>query len=392
MIENFSKQYLTDRHNSDSVKWDLSSKTLPYDDLLPMGIADMDFRLSDEVLKPLRTEFTSGAYGYRYLKEDYYDVLIDWYKRHRDVTIEKEDVFFADGAIHALYTLFYSYFKPGAKIISFEPGYPRFKTAVESCGLELISHDLRFQNYYFYIDFDKLEEDLSTQNIEAIILCSPHNPTGRIWRKDELARLLKLCQMYQTYLICDEVHMDVIIDENKAVSALKVAKELDLEDIVVTIHSVGKTFNISGIKHAHIITTNPNIKKALSEYQASHYYTIKSYAALPTYYVYKYGDEWLKAMRHAVSHNYHVIDAALSDRFAYPPLEATYLMFFNLKDYCGDEDAYEYLLRTAHIQGNPGINYGRLGKSWVRLNIATGEENIYDFISRMKNLSKIETL
>ena len=198
--------------------------------------------------------------------------------------------------------------------------------------------------------------------------------------------------MYQTYLICDEVHMDVIIDENKAVSALKVAKELDLEDIVVTIHSVGKTFNISGIKHAHIITTNPNIKKALSEYQASHYYTIKSYAALPTYYVYKYGDEWLKAMRHAVSHNYHVIDAALSDRFAYPPLEATYLMFFNLKDYCGDEDVYEYLLRTAHIQGNPGINYGRLGKSWVRLNIATGEENIYDFISRMKNLSKIETL
>ena len=94
MIENFSKQYLTDRHNSDSVKWDLSSKTLPYDDLLPMGIADMDFRLSDEVLKPLRAEFTSGAYGYRYLKEDYYDVLIDWYKRHRDVTIEKEDVFF----------------------------------------------------------------------------------------------------------------------------------------------------------------------------------------------------------------------------------------------------------------------------------------------------------
>ena len=109
MIENFSKQYLTDRHNSDSVKWDLSSKTLPYDDLLPMGIADMDFRLSDEVLKPLRAEFTSGAYGYRYLKEDYYDVLIDWYKRHRDVTIEKEDVFFADGAIHALYTLFYSF-------------------------------------------------------------------------------------------------------------------------------------------------------------------------------------------------------------------------------------------------------------------------------------------
>ena len=231
-----------------------------------------------------------------------------------------------------------------------------------------------------------MKKTIANNNIKAVILCSPANPIGRIWTDEEILKLLKLCQSHQVYLIVDEVHMDLLINNHTASSALKIALENNLADYAITIHSIGKSFGISGLNHAHLITTNKQVQEIIHNYQIKHFYKFKTYPLLVNYYAYKYGDAWLNDLKKQLTYNYHLIESELKDYFDFPILQASYLLFINLEPYLKDLDASKYLIDNLHILGGSGLAYHQDYGSWVRINIATHSDNIKEFVKRLKTL------
>lgn len=387
-MNEFEKKYYVDRKNSGSIKWDYGHKLHPYDDLLPLSIADMDFRLDEKIVEKIKATMSVGIYGYNELPSDYFEVLDAWYQRHFNLEVTQDMVMFAYGAMDGQYQLFNSFFSRGDAVLNICPAYPRFKDVINSTGMSLYDSHLIYQDNYFYFDFKDIEDKINKHNIKAIILCSPHNPSGRIWRYDELATLIKICQKYHVYIISDEVHINIHNQDIKTIPTLKVAKDLNAQDLIITIHSAAKPFNLSGLNHAHIITTNQDIIKHLKQYQLSHgYIKYHIFSILPSYYVYIYGDNWLKELNQEIASNYQLFKDEMGDLLEYLPFEGTYFIFANFKKYLkDDQNAEDFLLEKGHIFCNGGNHYGDEYKEWARINLATSSDNIRELTKRLRKI------
>lgn len=375
-----------DRRNSNSIKWDLSFKNYPYDDLLPLNIADMDFLTDDKIIAQLKDKMSYGIYGYEALPDDFYDVFISWYQKHREVSLCQNDIFLVDGAMDGLYRLLYSFFNQDDAILNFAPVYHRFKEVITNTKRKVYTSNLIFKDTYFYLDYIDIENQIIENHIKAIILCSPSNPIGRLWKYDEIKKLILLCQKYHVYLIADEVHLDIVLNNNVGISVLKVAEELKMSDLIITLHSIAKPYNLSGLAQAMLITKNKDIQNAFKEYQIAHGFREKIYSTLPSYYVYKNDDMWLNAIRRQIYENYLLFKNELKDKLDIIPLEATYLLFVDFSKYINNIKASDFLLEKAHILVNDGSMFGDNYSSWVRINLATSKENIQILINRLKKI------
>ena len=376
----FTKKYYIDRSKTNSVKWSLASK----EKALPMWIADMDFKNDERIIKALNDFISFGDYGYANLPNDYYDVLIKWHKDRNGIIYNKDDIRFTKGAVDAMYQLIYALTNPNDTILINTPLYPPFKATIKETGRKVIESRLVNTNNYFTFNYKDIENKFKKYKVKVLMLCSPHNPLGRVYKQGELEELFDLCNKYKVLVISDEVHSDIIMPDQKFIPSLAFKK---YKNNIISIVAASKTFSIPVFSHCHVIIPNKKLKAQFDKYQKhEHRSSVNAFDALATYYGYKYGSQWLDCFNNVVFENYNYIKKELSPYFNMTTIEGSYLLFLDLGKYNKCGSAAKTLRTKCSIIANAGETFDPKFNNWVRINLATSLTNVKKAVKAIKGL------
>lgn len=376
--QEFTKRYYIDRKNTNCVKW-VHAKA---NDCLPMWIADMDFKNDERVIKALSDFINYGDYGYSQLPSDYYDTYINWHKQRNNVTYKKEWIRFSKGAVDAMYQIIYSFTNKGDAIMINTPLYPPFKATIKQTGRKVVESSLLKTGSYFTFNYKDIENKFKKSKVKMLMLCSPHNPIGRLYKQGELTELFELCSKYHVLICADEVHSDIVMPDQKFIPSLALKK---YQNNVISINALSKTFSLPIFAHCHIVIPNSKLRNKFDKYQKdNHRASINYFNALPSYYGYKYGGEWLDSFNNVVFENYNYFKKELGKYMEMTPIEGSYLLFLNLGKYNKAKSASKYLAKKCNIMVNAGETFESKYNDWVRINLATSLSNIKKAVNLIK--------
>lgn len=376
----FTKKYYVNRKNTDCVKWDSEN----IKNKLPMFIADMDFKCDNKIIDAMKKRIEHGAYGYSFLPKDYYDVVINWNKKRNKVTLKKEWFAFSKGAVDGIYQVLYALTNKNDAVLITDPVYPPFAATVKKTGRKLITSRLVVNNGLYTFNYADIEKKIKNKKVKMMVLCSPHNPLGRVWTKKELANLFKITHKYHVLVISDEVHSDLIMPGYKFIQSLSFK---EYQNDIITIMAASKTFSLAIYNHCHVIIPNKKLKAKFDKYQAdNHLSPVNVISAYPTYYGYKYCECWLDDVIKVIEENYKYFSSRLSKYVEILPLEGTYLLFVNFKGYT--KNAYKFLCDECGIVPNAGETFAKGYDTWARINIATSLDNVKVACDRIEKALK----
>ncbi|AOV97588.1 aminotransferase [Edwardsiella hoshinae] len=370
----FIEKYFTPRRHTDSVKWDGLQEKFGDGDLLAMWVADMDFRSPDAVIDALLQRVQHGVFGYGQIPEAYFHAFIQWQQQRHGYAIQRSWLRYTPGVVTGLYWVINAFTRPGDAVMVNTPVYYPFLQAIRDCGRTLITSDLINHQGYYSMDFADMAEKIAAHRVRLFILCSPHNPVGRVWQEQELAQLLALCAQHNVLVISDEIHQDLVIEGQHRPSATVEAGAF--RSRILTFTAASKTFNLAGLKNAFLIVESPTLQETFDDYAGRVVHTTNG--GLLGYYAiaaaYRHGADWLRQVLALIRDNYHYIDATL--RQALPliqisPLQGTYLMWIDLRAYCSDDTLPQLIQQQGRLAVDYGSWFGDAGRGFIRLNIAT---------------------
>ena len=264
-IEEFCRKYTVNRKNTNSEKWDTGiEKRFKTEGLIPMWVADMEFRAPDEVIEALNKRISHGVFGYTHLWDSYFEAFFNWQKSRYDIDLKKEWISFSSGLVTALYLIVNVFTNKEDGIIILTPVYYPFHNAVKDNERNLITCDLKNDNGIFTIDFEKLEDKIIKNKVKLIIFCNPHNPVGRVWTKEEIEKVFEICKKHDLYIVSDEIHQDINLGIRPFVSALSVNYKYYQKLIVL--NSASKTFNLASLLNSHVIIPNEEVRKKYKKF------------------------------------------------------------------------------------------------------------------------------
>lgn len=377
----FTKKYYIDRKKSNTVKWNNYKK----DKVLPMWIADMDFKCDERVIEALNRHIETADFGYSNLPENYYKVFNDWHLKRNNIEYKQEWIRFSKGAVDAMNQIIHSFTKQGDEILINTPLYPPFKATIKQCKRKVVECKMINNDGYFLFDYKKIEKIFKERKIKMLMLCSPHNPVSRVFKQGELEELFELCHKYHVLICSDEVHSDIIMPDQKFIPALSFKK---YQDEIISIIAASKTFSLAVFSHCHIVIPNEKLRRKLITYQQDHHLgSVNVFNALPTYYNYKYGEEWLDSLNNVIFENYNYFRKELSQYLEMTTLEGSYLIFVNFKGYY-EGNVSEYLKKNCHIWLNDGETFDPKYKDWARVNLATSLDNVKLAVRNIKKILK----
>lgn len=375
-----------DRRQTCSVKWDFNQQIFGCEDILPLWVADMDFQAPDAVVEALVNRARHGIFGYSNGMDGYYEALIAWLGDRHNWEIQQDWISFSPGVVFALYELVRSLTKPGDKILIQSPVYPPFFKAVKNNGREVVNSQLRVEHGRYVMDFEDLEEKFSG-GVKMMILCSPHNPVGRVWEREELDRLGRLCLAYNVIVISDEIHGDLIYEGHRHIPLASLSPELAMQSIVCTAPS--KTFNLAGLQTSNLIIPNPEYRKA---YEASrdltgiHNPNVFGITALEA--AYREGEDWLNQLMHYLKESVEFLKSSLAQELPQIKLtqpEGTYLVWLDFRELgMKPEELQKFLVHKAGVGLNPGYQFGPGGAGFARLNIGCARSVLREGLERLR--------
>ena len=375
-----------DRRQTCSVKWDFNQQIFGCEDILPLWVADMDFQAPDAVVEALVNRARHGIFGYSNGMDGYYEALIAWLGDRHNWEIQQDWISFSPGVVFALYELVRSLTKPGDKILIQSPVYPPFFKAVKNNGREVVNSQLRVEHGRYVMDFEDLEEKFSG-GVKMMILCSPHNPVGRVWEREELDRLGRLCLAYNVIVISDEIHGDLIYEGHRHIPLASLSPELAMQSIVCTAPS--KTFNLAGLQTSNLIIPNPEYRKA---YEASrdltgiHNPNVFGITALEA--AYREGEDWLNQLMHYLKESVEFLKSSFAQELPQIKLtqpEGTYLVWLDFRELgMKPKELQKFLVHKAGVGLNPGYQFGSGGEGFARLNIGCARSVLKEGLERLR--------
>lgn len=384
-VEEFVENYYVERQNTHSLKWDLLEERFGNADLLPLWVADMDFKVSPAITEALVERVQHGVYGYTFAGPSYYEAVGQWMSQNFNFPVDREWVRFSGGVVQAIYHLINAYTEKDDAVIIQTPVYYPFANAVRDTGRKLVSVDLVNNNGYFTIDYDAFEQAIVDNDVKLYIHCSPHNPVGRVWTEDEAVRLLDICQKHGVQVISDEIHQDFVYGNNVQIPSA-VLNNGAYRSSVVTVSSASKTFNIAGLTHCNIIITDDALRQQYDAYAQTIVQTEANVMGLfATEAAYTGGHPWLDGLKEVVYHNYElVVDAfkALPD-VVVSPLEGTYLVFIDLNKELDASDIKAFIQDKCGLAVDYGEWFGDNYTGFIRLNLATKPELVETALARI---------
>ncbi|AUJ25899.1 MalY/PatB family protein [Virgibacillus dokdonensis] len=379
------------RKNTRSVKWDMLKPVFQTDDVLPMWVADMDFRAPEQVNEALIERAKHGIYGYTMVDDVVKDSVVKWIHRRHNWHIDSNWLSFSPGVVTSLHMAVQALTEPNDKILIQTPVYTPFYNVIESHDRQIVKNPLRYEDNYYQIDFDDFEAKLK-QGVKAFILCSPHNPVGRVWKREELEKMAKLCLDYNVIIISDEIHCDLTFPNERHIPIASLSE--DMNDQTVTCMAPSKTFNLAGLQASYIITPNQERRKKIEAHlskQGVHGLNIMGNTALEAAYL--HGDSWLDELREVLLSHKQYVEEMLETHIPEITVthsEGTYLLWIDCSALNMDpKELREFMIHKAKVGLNTGKDYGEEGSTFMRMNIAcpkaTLEEGVRRIIQAIQN-------
>ena len=357
-------------------------------ELLPLWIADMDFEPLPEIRQVIRDYADHHIFGYPYASDSLYQSIIDWEGRQHGYKIERESILLIEGVVPALTVAIQSLTEEGDAVLINTPVYPPFARTVKLNNRQLVSNSLVEVDGVFRIDFDQLEKDIVENQVKLYIFCNPHNPGGRVWSKEELLAIGRLCQKHGVVLVSDEIHQDLALYGHKHDTFNTVDE--NFKDFSIILSSATKTFNIAGTKNSFAIIENPSIRKTFANRQlANNQHEVPTIGLLTTEAAFTYGDEWLTELKNVLEKNIDYVEEYLTShtRIKVMKPQGTYLIWLDFSDYQLEHDQlFELLQHQAKLILNDGLSFGKEGKHHARLNAAAPFDVIEEACQRLRNV------
>ena len=362
-----------DRLGSNSVKWDAILKSYNEENLLPLWIADMDFKAPTGVLQAYQKLLEHGILGYADTPDTLYTAISNWEQEHFKLAVRKEEILFFSGVLAGITTAIQAFTKPNNVILIHDPVYPPFANIITTNRRQLVRSQLVEENGHFVMDLADMEEKFKQHQVKVMILCNPHNPGGRVWTKKELYQLGELCQKYQVLVLSDEIHQDLVFPPNKMTSFFNAGD--DFSDFSLQFTSMTKTFNLAGIKNSVVFVKNEKLRSQLIRKQEENFQQeINTFGLVGMEAAYETGEEWLADLLPYIQSNITYTMNFFREQLPKVKImepEGTYLLWLDFSEYdLSDKELEERFVHKGKVVLNTGVSYGPSGKQHMRLNVA----------------------
>lgn len=364
---------IIDRKNTNSLKYDFAELRGMPSSILPLWVADMDFPCPVEVRDAVKKCAEHGIFGYTESGSSYFEAAASWFKRHFNYEVQREWLVKTPGIVYAIVQAIRSYTNEGDSVIIQPPVYYPFKSSVINNNRKLVTNPLVYRDGRYSIDFEDFERKIIDNKVKLFILCSPHNPVGRVWTKEELLRLGNICLKYGVIVVSDEIHADFTYPGYEHTIFSTVHLEFSTISIMCTAPS--KTFNLAGLQCSNIWIEDPDLrKKFIRTYNASGYSQLNSAGIAACEASYTYGEEWLMQLKAYLFKNLEYLRNFLKENLAGITLvepQGTYLVWLDFsKTGLTDDEIHNLIVHKAFLWLDDGLMFGREGSLFQRINIA----------------------
>ncbi|HOK42364.1 MAG TPA: MalY/PatB family protein [Thermoclostridium caenicola] len=379
---------IIDRKNTDSIKYDFAVRRGLPEDVLPLWVADMDFRTPPCVIEALVEKSRHGIFGYSDTREDYFEVLHDWFSRQFGWQIRPEWLVKTPGVVYAICAAIRSLTNEGDAVLIQEPVYYPFSGSIRANGRKLVINQLVYSEGKYNIDFDDFEEKIIRNKVKLFILCSPHNPVGRVWTKEELLKLGDICLKHGVIVVADEIHADFTYPGHRHQVFVNLKPEFS--DITITCTAPTKTFNLAGLQISNIFIANQAIRRKFKqEIVRSGYSQPNIMGIVACRAAYKDGGPWLEELKQYLKGNLDYLREFLEQRLPRIKLvepEGTYLVWLDCSALGLDDNALEdFIVNKARLWLDSGTMFGAGGEGFQRINIACPRAILEQALTRLES-------
>lgn len=384
---NYNFDTIIDRSNNFAAKWSEMDKKYGTNDLIPMWVADMDFKAAPCIIDALRNRLEQGIYGYTTRPNSYNESIVNWVSRRFGWNIKSEWLVFSPGVIPAISILIQELTNEGDKIMIQEPVYSPFNSVVKDNKRELVISPLKkLEDGNYVMDYEDVEAKI--KDVKIFILCNPHNPVGRVWTKEELKQLGDICIKHNVKVISDEIHSDIIFKGYKHIPFASICKEFEQNSI--TCMAPTKTFNIAGLQMSQVILPNEDDYKALdSAFARIDIRRNNAFSLVATEAAYNHGEEWLTDFIDYLEGN---MDFAVDyieknmPKLKVRKPQGTYLLWVDFSELgLSDDEVAKFLVENAKVALNNGPSFGIGGQGYQRINLACPRSMVEEALTRIKN-------
>ena len=372
---------IIDRRGTNALKWDVK------DGELPMWVADMDFETAPEITAAIIDRAKHGAFGYNIVPDEWYDAYISWWRERHGFEIDKDWLIFSTGVVPTLSSVVRKLTTPAEYVMILTPCYNIFFNSIVNNGRNPLECPLVYEDNEYHIDFELFEEMASRPQTTMLILCNPHNPVGRIWDRETLARIGEICMRNHVIVVSDEIHCDLTAAGKGYIPFASVSEAC--RDNSVTCTAPTKAFNLAGLQTSAVVVPDRflynKVNRGLNTDEVAE---PNSFAVQAAVAAFTHGADWLDALRGYIDNNRRItaelIEKEIPD-ITYVPSEATYLLWLYCGGICGDSrELAEFIRRDTGLYLSDGAQYGRGGEEFLRLNIACPRSVLEDGLNRLK--------
>lgn len=377
---------IVNRRGTNSVKWDEAKE----EGVIPMWVADMDFKAAPCILEALKKRVDHGVFGYTIVPDSYYESIISWFERRHQWHIERDWIVYTSGVVPAISAIIKALTEPGDKVLVQTPVYNCFFSSIRNNGCTTAENALVRKGNSYEIDFDDFERQAADEKTKVFLLCNPHNPAGRVWTPEELSRMNDICLKHGVKVIADEIHCELVMPGHVFTPFAAVSKAC--QDNCITTNSPTKSFNIAGLQIANIITNNAEDRQKIDRaININEVCDVNPFAVIALQAAYNEGEDWIDQLNVYLRENYQALKTFFKDnlpQLEVIDLEGTYLVWVNVRatGMTGNE-LTDKLLKEGKVFVNRGTMYGETtGEDYIRINIAMPRSLMLEGLKRMKDV------
>ena len=382
-MKHYNFDEIVNRRGTGSYKWDSTGR----EGVIPLWVADMDFKTAPAIIEALRRRVDHGIFGYTYVPDAYYEATIDWFRRRHGLELERDWFIYTSGVVPAISAIIKALTVPGDGVITMTPVYNCFFSSIRNNGCRLVDNPLIYKDRTYTIDYDDLERKAADPRNRLLLFCNPHNPAGRVWTPEEMRRVGDICLKHNVIIVSDEIHCELIMPGYKYTPFASLGG--DYLPRVITCSSPSKAFNTAGLQIANIFVSDPELRyridRAINDNEVC---DVNPFGVAGLIAAYTEGEQWLGELLVYIAENYRFLTEFFSERlpeFEVTKLEGTYLAWVNISPTGMDSERLEeYLLAAEKVWVNAGEMYGEDGRDFIRINLACPRERLLEGLLRLE--------
>ena len=372
-----------ERRGTGCVKWDEATEGV-----IPLWVADMDFAVAPAIQEAIRKRAEHPVFGYTFVQEDYYEAVISWFKRRHHWTIAREHILYTTGVVPAMSVAIKALTLPGEKVLILSPDYNCFFSSVKNNGCEVVESVLRFRDETrrFEVDWEDFEAKCADEKCTVFLLCNPHNPTGRVWTREELRQMSDICRRHQVRIVSDEIHCELVMPGHHFCPMGLI------DETAIILNSPSKSFNIAGLQTANIICTDAATRRRLDRViNINEVCDLNPFGPVALIAAYNESENWIDELNKYLWDNYTILCDFIGKnlpQWKVMPLEGTYLVWIDVSSCCDNVEAYcDMILQKCKVWLNPGSMYGSTsGEGYLRINLACPKSTLQEALKRLATI------